>query len=70
MGDYSLGSIKRTLGRTLDWRKTIINLDDHTVKGACVSSFVRYLNTDNHDRYWLRSISQVAYKLGGRYGNS
>jgi hypothetical protein len=44
---YSLGSARPPTGRSLDWRKTIVNLNDNRVKGACFSSFVWYLNTDD-----------------------
>ena len=45
--DYGLGSAPRTTGRSLDWRKTIVNLNDNRVKGACLSSFVWYTNVDD-----------------------
>jgi len=44
---YSLGNIKRPPGPGLDWRKTIVNLDDNRVKGAFLSSFVWYTNIDD-----------------------
>ncbi len=45
--DYSLVGFQRPTGRTLDWRKTIVNLDDNRVKGACLASFVWYTNVDD-----------------------